>query len=154
MWPESNWWLHQESHSSLSQTVHSVQKEIIRLSRVSSCFHTKDKKIQNLSLNAFKPQMLLPGHVLNNVCAHHQLPWFITHVPPHLFHTLIQAWHFNIQDLYKRIRTQDPNCFVTLFERLENATSLCQFYHDHKETLTYPWGQVRSGICVLEEWRT
>lgn len=114
VWPESNLWLHQESHSLLSQTVHSVQKEIIRLSIVWSCFHTKGKKIQNCFLKAFMPQMIPLGHVLNNVCAYHQLPWFTIHLPLRLSHASVQAWHFNIQDLYKRIRKWDPNCFVTL----------------------------------------
>lgn len=153
-WPESNLWLHQESHSLLSQTVHSVQKKIIGLCVVWSCLHKKGKKIQDLFLKAFKHQMKPPGHILNNVSAYHQAPWFTIHLRSQILHAFVQAWHFNIQDLYKRITKWDPNGFATLSERPGNVTSLCQFCHDHKETLTYPWGQVKSANCIREEWRT
>lgn len=42
----------------------------------------KVKKIQTLFPKVFKPLMIPPGHVLNNVCAYHQLLWFTTHFPP------------------------------------------------------------------------
>lgn len=82
---------------------------------------------------AFKPKTIPSGHVLDNVCACHKLPWFTIPIPTHLLHASGQAWHLNIQDLYKRTREWDHNCFVILSERPGNVTSLCQFYHVHKE---------------------
>lgn len=152
MWLESNLWLHQESHSLLSQTVHSVQKEIIKSSLVWSHFHTKGKKIQNLFLKVFMPLMIPPSHVLNNVCAYHQLSWFTIDFPPISCMPFarhgISIFRISIKELEK----WDPDCFVTL--SVWNVTFLCQLYHDHEEAMTYPWRQVRSGNCILEEWRT
>lgn len=77
-----------------------------------------------------------------HIISYPRLPYLF----PHLLHASVKARHFSIQDLYKRIRKWDPNCFATLSERPGNATSLCQLYNDHKETLTIPGGKLGQVI--------
>lgn len=124
------------------------------LSTVWPHFYVKSNKKHFLW--AFKPKMVPSDHVLDNVCACHKLPWFTMHLPTHLLHASGQAWHLNIQGLYKRIREWDHNCFVTLSvgKSTECNVSLSVLLIMITKKQMYSCGQFRSINCILDKWRT
>lgn len=79
-------------------------KGIKSINIIQSCFHTKSKN-QNLTPSS---------HVLDNLCVSCTVNQDNLHLPTHLLHAFGQAWHLNIQGLYKGIREWDHNCFDIL----------------------------------------